>query len=104
MQYGGRKRRKENDPDIINELILDSHRMTYKKIIIFQQDLSACFDQAIQNISNICNQKFLIPHKVCSLNTKIKKEVHFYITLSQGTSQEHYTNTNYSPVHGSLQG
>ena len=74
MQYGGRKNRKANDPAMINELILDFHRMTYKQITIVQQDLASCFDRTIQNITNICNQKYNVPIEVCRLNTKIKKK------------------------------
>lgn len=71
MQYGGRKHRKANDPTMINEMILDFHRMSYKQITIVQQYLASCFDRTIQNITNICNQKYHIPIEVCRLNTKI---------------------------------
>ena len=36
LQYGGRKGRKANDPAIINEFILDFHRMSHKPITIVQ--------------------------------------------------------------------
>ena len=81
MQYGGIKNRKANDPAIINELMLDFHRMTHKQLTIIQQDLASCFDRTIQNITNICNQKFLIPHEVCRLTTNIKQDMKFHITL-----------------------
>ena len=92
------------DPAIINKLILDFHRISYKKITIVQQDLASCFDRTIQNITNICNQKYHIPIEVCRLNTKIKQEIKFHITLSQGTSKKYYTNSKEIPVHGLLQG
>ena len=101
MQYGGRKHRKANDPEMINEMILDLHRMSYKQITIVQQDLASCFDRTIQNITNIFNPKFHIPIEVCRLNTKIKQDMKFHITLSQGTSkknlykQQRYANTRF---------
>ena len=88
MQYGGRNSREANDPVLMNKIILDFHRMTYKQITIVQQDLSACFDRTIQNIAKICNRKFSIPYNVFRLNNQIKK-IQNFISHSH---REHHKN------------
>ena len=104
LQYGGRKGRRANDPAIINEFILDFHRMSHTPITIVQQDLTACFDRTVQNISNICNRRMAVPKQVCNLIAQTKEQTKYHITTAQGTSKKSYKSSKTNPIHGSAQG
>ena len=104
LQYGGRKGRRANEPAIINEFIIDFHRMSHQPITIVQQDLKACFDRTVQNISNICNRRMSVPKQVCNLVTQTRKQTKYHITTAQGTSTSYYSSTNQNIIHGSAQG
>ena len=73
-QFGGRKNHQTHDVAFINELILEHHRLTHEPIAITQHDNKACFDRTIPNIANVCNQKFGVPPKICTLVTTTKKK------------------------------
>ena len=104
LQYGGRKGRRANDPAVINEFIIDFHRMSHKSITIVQQDLKSCFDRTVQNISNICNRRMSVPKQVCHLVTQTKKQTKYHITTAQVTSSSSYSTTKQNVIHGSAQG
>ena len=104
LQYGGRKGRKANDPAIINEFIIDFHRMSHHSVTVVQQDLKACFDRTVQNINNICNRRVSVPKQVCTLNTTIREQSRYHITTANGTSADFYQTTKQTPIHGSMQG
>ena len=104
LQYGGRKGRRANEPAIINEFIIDFHRMSHQPITIVQQDLKACFDRTVQNISNICNRRMSVPKQVCNLVTQTRKQTKYHITTAQDTSTSYYSSTNQNIIHGSAQG
>ena len=104
LQYGGRKGRRANDPAIINEFILDFHRMSHKPITIVQQDLTACFDRTVQNISNICNRRMAVPKQVCHLTEQTRKHTKYHITTAHGTSQNSYQSSPNMIIYGSAQG
>ena len=104
LQYGGRKGRRVNEPAIINEFIIDFHRMSHQPITIVQKDLKACFDRTVQNISNICNRRMSVPKQVCNLVTQTRKQTKYHITTAQGTSTSYYSSTNQNIIHGSAQG
>ena len=104
LQYGGRKGRKANDPAIINEFIIYFHRMSHKPITIVQQDLTACFDRTVQNISNICNRRMAVPKQVCYLTAQTREQTKYHITTAHGTSHTFYQSSKHIPLHGSAQG
>ena len=57
-QHGGRKNNLAHDVAILNEIILDYHRMYHHTLGITQHDNTACFDRTVHGITNICNQKY----------------------------------------------
>ena len=66
-QHGGRKNHQAQDVVMLNEFIIDYHRMMHRPLLITQHDNTACFDRTVHNISNICNQKYNIPKSICKL-------------------------------------
>ena len=103
-QYGGRKNCQTHDIIIINELILDHHRMNHTPLIVTQHDNTACFDRTVHNISNICNRKYKIPYEVCKFVTKTKQETQYHVLTSHGSSITSYSHKKSTPVWGSGQG
>ena len=87
-QYGGRKNHQAHDVVMINELIIEHHRMTHTPLLITQHDNTACFDRTVHSICNLCNRKYNIPYDVCKFVTRTKKEMKYYVLTSQGVSKE----------------
>ena len=78
--------------------------MSHQQITIVQQDLTACFDHTVQNISNICNRRMSVPKQVCNLITQTRKQTKYHITTAHGTSKSYYSSTKQNIIHGSAQG
>ena len=72
-QFGGRKGYNSLQAAIINELIIEYHRITYKPLSIMQHDVKACFDRTIPSITTICNRKFNIPMQICKFVNTTRK-------------------------------
>ena len=103
-QHGGRKNHQAHDIVMINEMILEYHRMVHQPIIITQHDNTACFDRTVHNVSNICNMKYKIPKQVCRFVNNTKQEMKYFALTATGSSKQHYKHSKRSPVWGSGQG
>ena len=57
-QFWGRNYQQSHDVSLINELILEYHRITQKSLAIIQHDNKVFFDRTVTNITKIFNQKF----------------------------------------------
>ena len=103
-QYGGRKHHQAHDIVMINEFIMEYHRMQHIPILITQHDNKECFDRTVHNVCNICNRKYKVPKQVCDFVTRTKTETRYYSLTTQGPSKQYYKHSNTSPVCGSGQG
>ena len=77
-QFGGRKRKNAQQVAIINELIIEYHRITHQTISIMHQDVKACFDRKFPNVTTIANRKYNIPPKIFQLVNNTKKAMKYY--------------------------
>ena len=66
-QYRGRKQKNSQKVAIINEIILDYHRITHHPLSIMQHDVKACFNRTINSLTSISNQAYNIPKKFANL-------------------------------------
>ena len=89
-QFGGRKGRNSQQAALINEIIIEYHRITYKPLSIMQHDVKACFDRTIPSITTICNRKFNIPPKVCQFVNNTKQYIKYYPVTYYGVSNAYY--------------
>ena len=85
-QHGGRKNNQAHDVAILNEIILDYHRMYHHTLGITQHDNTACFDRTVYGVTNLCNQKYGVPKQVCQFSTETKKATKYYVQTAAGVS------------------
>ena len=84
-QYGGRKKKNSQQVAIINEIILDYHRISHQPLSIMQHDVKACFDRTISSITNISNQAYNISKKFANL--LLRQNIKCNITQSHFTDR-----------------
>ena len=103
-QFGGRKGYNSLQAAIMNELIIDYHRITYMHLGIMQHDVKACFDRTIPSITTLCNRKFQIPKQICKFVNQTKANMKYYPVTHYGNSKKHYKHTPQNPIFESGQG
>ena len=103
-QHGGRKNHQAQDPVMINEFIIEYHRMMYLPLLITQHDNTACFDHTVHNITNICNQNYSIPKSIFEFVTTTKQNTRYHALTILGYSTNFYQHSKQYPVWWSGQG
>ena len=103
-QFGGRKGYNSLQAAIMNELIIDYHRITYMHLGIMQHDVKACFDRTIPSITTLCNRKFQIPIQICKFVNHTKANMKYHPVTHYGVSKKYYKHTPQHPIYGSGQG
>ena len=68
-QWGGVLRGSADLVALINEFIIETHRLTFHNLVILQNDTKACFDRIVNNHSTLHNRRFEIPDQVCKIHS-----------------------------------
>ena len=66
-QTGGRRKMSAVETATINEIMIDTHRLTKVPLCIHQDDAKACYDRIIRSHAILNSRKFGIPDNICRL-------------------------------------
>ena len=88
----------------LNELIIESHRLTKHPLYIHQDDSMGCYDRIIRTHATINSQRFGIPDNICKLYQIAHDRMEFKNQIKNNTSQITYKSTKQLPMHGQGQG
>ena len=67
---GGWKYMSTIETETLNELIIESHRLTKHPLCIYQDDAMGCYDRIIRTYATINSRKCCIPDNICKLHLK----------------------------------
>ena len=84
---------------LINEFITETHRLTFRKLVILQNDAKACFDRIINNPSTLYSRRFEIPDQVCRIYSTTFLNIKYRVQTTLGIASCHYQNTPQDPAH-----
>ena len=101
---GGRKDMSAIETVTLNELIIESHRLTKHPVYIHQDDAIGCYDRIIRTHTIINSRKFGIPDNICKLHQTAHDRMEFKNQINNNTSQITYKSTKILPMHGQGQG
>ena len=62
---------------ILNELMIESHRLTKQPLCIHQDDTMGCYDRIIRTHATIKSRNYEIPDNVCRLHLKAHDNMQF---------------------------
>ena len=74
---GGRKYMSAIETTTLNELIIESHRLTKYPLYIHQDDAMECYDRIIRTHATINSRKFGIPDNICKLHQTAHNRMEF---------------------------
>ena len=97
---GGRKDMSAIEIATLNELIIESHRLTKHPLCIHQNDAMGCYDRIIRTHATIDSQIFSIPDNICKLHQTAHDRMEFKNQINNNTSQITYKSTKKLPMHG----
>ena len=97
---GGRKDMSAIETVTINELIVESHRLTKHPLCIHQDDAMRCYDRIIITHATINSRKFGIPENIYKLHQTVHDKMEFRNQINNNTSKLTYKSTQALPMHG----
>ena len=101
---GGREDTSAIETATLNELIIESHRLTKYPLCIHQDDAMGCYDRIIRIHATINSRKFCIPDDIYKIHLKTHDKMKFKNQINNNTSKITYKSTKELPVHGQGQG
>ena len=90
---GGQKDMSAIETATLNELIIESHRLTKKPLCIHQDDAMGCYDRIIRTHATINSRKFGIPDNIYKLHLKAHDSMEFKNQINNNTSKITYKST-----------
>ena len=78
--------------------------MTRTDLATFDNDASACYDRIVTRFALLCCRAHGVPEGPCKMTTEVLENVIHKIKTAYGISEEFYSNTQESPIHGVGQG
>ena len=103
-QTGGRRNMSAVETATINEIILDTHRLTKVSLCIHQDDAKACYDQIIRSHAILNSRKFGIPDNICRLYSITHDKMVFKLRINNGIFKGEYRSNKNKKLHGAGQG
>ena len=103
-QWGTRPRISANTTALIDELINEIHRLSYRSLATLQNNAATCFDKMIRILSLLCSRLHYVPESVCRLQANALKRMQYKIRTIYGTSTKTYSNSTEIPIYGQGQG
>ena len=75
--WGTRPNCNTDNVSLLDELITEIHRFTFRDMCKYQNDAAACYDRITPQHAIVCSRKFNIPKDVCKLAaTTLNKKKH----------------------------
>ena len=74
----------------IDNLILKTHRLTFKELVILQNNAKACFNRIINSHSTLRIRRFCIPNNICKLHSTTLRIIKYQVQTALDTVQCHY--------------
>ena len=90
---GGRKDMSTIVTATLNELIIESHRLTKQPLCIHQDDAMGCYDRIIRTHAAINSRKFGILDNIYKLHLKTHDSMEFKNQINNNTSMITYKST-----------
>ena len=76
-QRRGRKDMSVVETSVINELILETHRIKGKDLCVHQDDCMGCYNRIIRNHAILNSRKFGIKDNICKLHCNTHNRIQF---------------------------
>ena len=103
-QGGGQKGRQANHIALQKEMKYQYARLRKTTFATMDNDAKACYDRIIMLLATITSGHFGIPKQARDLQARTIRKMQFHIKTALGISNEYYTDTTTTPLHGSGQG
>ena len=103
-QTGGRRNTSAVETATINEIMLDTHRLTKVPLCIHQDDAKACYDRIIRSHAILNSRKFGIPNNICRLYSITYDKMVFKLIINNGISKGDNRSSKTQKLHGAGQG
>ena len=103
-QAGSRPGRKAIDVVVFKEMKYLHSRLTRTTLMTMDNDAKACYDRIVCNLAMLTSQYFGMPSNACLMQAKTLQHMRFHLRTAMGISDNYYTHTSKTPVHGSGQG
>ena len=75
---------------LIDEAIIEIHRLSHKKLAKLQNDATACFDRMVRNLTTLCSRLFEVLDQGCKLQASTLASIKYKVSNSLGTSEDAY--------------
>ena len=94
---------------VIEVVVFKEHKYLYARqtrttLMTMDNDAKACYDRVICNLAMMTSRYFGMPINACKMQANTLKAMKFHVRTTMGISNDHYTHTQATPVHGSGQG
>ena len=103
-QLGCRPNCSADNVALIDEFIIEVHRLTFRNLFELQNDAKACFDRILDSHAMLHSRKFEVPDKICKIYSTILRNTKWRVHTTLGTFQNHYEHSTTTPIHGTGQG
>ena len=103
-QTGGRKNFCAVEIGTIDQLIIETHRLTKYPLCIHQYDAMGCYDRIIRSHAILNSRKFGIPNNICKVYIIAHDMMQFKTQINNSISKTSYSSTAKLICHGAGQG
>ena len=101
---GGRKKFFAVEIVTIDQVILETHRLTKFPLCIHQDDAIRCYDRITRSHAILNSRKFGIPDNICKVYNIAHNLMKFRTQINNSISKKNYSSTDKSKCHGAGQG
>ena len=88
----------------IDQLIIETHRLTKYPLCIHQDDAMGCYDRIIRSHAILNSRKFGIPNNICKVYSIAHGMMEFKTQINNSISKTSYSSTATLICHGAGQG
>ena len=103
-QGGGQKGRQASHIVLQKEMKYMYARLRKHNMATMDNDAKACYDRIIMSLATIVSGYYGLPRNIRKLQAKAIRAMQFHIKTALGVSEDYYTDTPTTPLHGSGQG
>ena len=102
-QTGGRKNFCAVETGTIDQLIIETHRLTKYPLCIHQDDAMGCYDRIIRSHAILNSRRFGIPNNICKVYNIEHDMMQFKTQINNSISKTSYSSTANLICHGAGQ-